>query len=360
VSLDEYGPRALALEDPNLFLQRYPPPVTIDEVQHAPELLGRIKPVVDRSSQMGDFWLTGSQQFPLMQSVSESLAGRVGVINMIGLSRAEENGARVPAEAFRPDRVGSPGDESSFELLDVFERIVRGQMPRQAHADAPPMEQFWGAYLQTYIERDVRSLLNIANLAAFQRFLRVSAARVGQLLNYSDLARDTGIAVSTAREWLHLLETTHVVTLLRPYFKNLTKRQIKTPKLYFTDTGLVAYLTGWRSAETAASGAMAGALFECYVLAEILKSYWHRGREAPIWYFRTKEKKEVDLVIEEDGLLFPVEVKLTASPSRKHLTGISSLQATGASLGRAALVCLVRESVPLADAIDAVPIRLIA
>ena len=363
VSLDEAVPRQLALEEPELVLQRYPAPVIIDEVQHAPGLLAALKPLADRSTRSGrhgGWWLTGSQHFPLMREVSESLAGRVGVVAMLGLSQAEESLRRLDTAPFRPDRLEanreSPSGETPTELLDVFERIVRGSFPRLVHPDAPPIESFYGSYVQTYIERDVRALLSITDLAAFQRFLRVAAARTGQLLNYSDLARDVGIAVSTAREWLHLLEATYQVLLLRPYYANIGKRQVKTPKLYFLDTGLVCYLTGWRSAETASSGAMAGALLETQVVAEIVKSYWHSGREAPVWFFRTRDGKEVDLLIAEDGQLFPVEVKLTARPSTtRDLRGIRALERTGAPVGHGALVCLIRDGVPLSATVDAVP-----
>ena len=360
VSLDEFGPRSLALEDPELFFQRYPPPLTIDEIQHAPSLLTALKPVVDRSRTMGAYWITGSQHFQLMKEVSESLAGRVGIVGLLGLSHAEEHRAPRRELPFRPDRWEAADSSIELDHNRVFERIVRGSYPRLTHQDAPPIQTFYGSYVQTYIERDVRSLLNISNLAAFQRFLRLAAARVGQLINYSDLARDSRVSVGTARLWLELLEATGQVRLLRPYFANIGKRQIKTPKLYFTDTGLVCYLTGWRTAETAGSGAMAGALFECYCVGEIVRSYQHRGREAPIWFFRTKQKQEVDLILDEDGLLFPVEVKLTASPGKGDLAGIRSLARTGARLGRGAVVCLVRVPTALDRDVDAVPAGLVA
>ncbi len=364
VSLDEIGPQTMAMDDPELFLQRYPPPVMIDEVQLVPELLARLKPVVDRQPEMGGYWLSGSQHFPLMRGVSESLAGRVGIVEMLGLSQAEESRIPPAPEPFRPDRALAESMKAPapprLALPDLFARIVRGTYPRFVHSDAPPVEAFYSSYLQTYVERDVRAMLNIVDLAAFRRFLRLAAARVGQLLSYSDLARDTGIAVSTAREWLHLLEATYQIYLLRPYYRNLNKRQIKTPKLYFRDTGLACYLTGWRTAEIAASGPMAGHLLECYVVSELLKSYQHRGREAPIWFYRTKEKHEVDMVIEEEGRLFPIEVKLTASPSRRDLRGIEALERTGADLGQGALICLTEEAFALSRGVEALPVGVLA
>ena len=358
VSLDEFGPRSAALEDPELFFQRFPPPLLVDEIQHAPRLFDAIKPIVDRGAAMGSFWLSGSQPLPLMHGVSESLAGRVGVLGLLGLSVAEGAGRHSSGPAFRPDR---PGDDRAprVGLRDVFESILRGGLPRLAHADAPPRDVFFDSYLQTYIERDVRLLSPIADLARFQRFLRVAASRIGQLLNVADMARDVGVAPSTAHEWLHLLEATGQVHLLRPYFENVGKRQIKSPKLYFLDTGIAAHLAGWNSPEAASRGAMAGALFENHVVVEILKSYRHRGREAPIWYFRDKEKREIDLLIAEDGFLFPVEVKLTASPGAGDLAGWNALAKAGAPLGPGAVICLVPERAPLSRAVDALPVTAI-
>jgi len=354
VSLDEHAVRMLANDDPDLFLQRYRTPLIIDEVQNAPALLGRIKAVVDESGEMGRFWLTGSQSFPLMRSVSESLAGRVGIVNMLGFSLAEYREIEPSEQAFRPDRLEeSPRD--TLPLLELFEWIVRGSMPRLAHADAPPWESYYGSYVQTYIERDVRSFANVTNLDAFRRFVTIAAARVGQLLNYSDIARDTGVSVSTIREWVNVLIATGQVVLLRPHFANIGKRQIKTPKLYFSDTGLVCYLTGWRGAQTASTGAMAGALFENYVVIEVYKSYLHRGREAPIWYYRNKEKREVDVIIAEDGLLYPIEVKLAAAVSKRDLVGIRSVEKAGAPLGKGALVCMIDRRLPLSRTVDAIP-----
>lgn len=241
-------------------------------------------------------------------------------------------------------------------MIQIFERIVRGGMPRLLHPDAPPRESFFGAYLQTYVERDVRSMMNVSDLATFRRFIRVLAARVGQLVNLSAMAREVGIAVSTARSWVDLLEATHQVVVLRPFYRNLGKRQIKTPKVYLADTGLLCHLLGWHSAETAASGAMAGPLLENHVLCEVRASYSHRGRSAPIWFWRSKEGREVDLLIEEEGLLHPVEVKLTASPSSRDLGGFRALVRTGAAMGHGAVVCMARRRVPIDRTADAVPV----
>lgn len=357
VSLDEFGPATLAQEDPDLFLQRHPPPLLIDEVQNAPGLLAALKPRVDQATQEGGsaglYWLTGSQHFPLMKEVSESLAGRVAVVELSGLSQAEEEGRKPAEHPFRPDRVG---DGASAHVLDVFERIVRGSFPRFVQADPPPVDTFYGSYLQTYLERDVRSMASIADLAAFRRFLRLAAARVGQLVNFSDLGRDVGVASSTISDWMSILEASYQIVLLRPYYANLGKRQVKTPKLYFRDTGVAAYLGGWTSAATASAGAMAGELLENYVVMEVFKSWEHRGKTPPLWFYRTRDGREVDLLIEEDGRLFPVEIKLTARPTRRDLKGIHALRSTRADVGAGAVVCMTSGDFPLDEENRALPV----
>lgn len=356
VSLDEFGPRQLADEDPVLFFQHHPPPVLVDEIQYAPKLLRQIKVLIDREpSRYGGFWLTGSQQFPLMAGISESLAGRVAVLRLLGLSQLEVSGhgLSVP-HPFLPGR-GPEWTPPTAPVTVFFEHLLRGSFPRMAHSDAPSKELYYGSYLQTYIERDIRSLLQVAKLEAFERFLKLAAGRIGQLLNLSDLARDAQIAVSTAREWMELLETTFQVYRLRPYYRNLSKRQIKTPKLYFLDTGLAAYLTGWKTPETAASGAMAGHLFENHLVSELVKSYWHRGRDAPLWFWRTKEKKEIDVILEDASQLHPIEIKLTGSPTKPMAKNILALQEGDASVGPGTILCLAERSLPLTRGVTALP-----
>lgn len=360
VTLDEFGPRELANQDPELFLERFQPPLIIDEIQYAPVLMERIKVLVDRSGLNGQYWLTGSQHLPLMRGVSESLAGRVAVVKLLGLSREEESEiSSPPLQPFRPDRVNTLPARRVIGLHDLFSRITRGTFPRFTHKDAPPTQAFHGSYLNTYIERDVRNISNIANLSAFEKFLRLAAARVGQLLNLSDLAKDAQIAVSTAKEWLSILEASFQVFLLKPYFRNIGKRQIKTPKLYFLDTGLACYLTGWHNAEVASKGAMAGNLFENYVISEIIKSYWHRGLDAPVWFWRTKEKTEVDLIIDEDGILFPVEIKLAMRPDQRAVKGITALKKASDIVGHANICCLAENRYPLDRKTDILPVAYI-
>ncbi|WP_456371339.1 ATP-binding protein [Thermodesulfatator atlanticus] len=354
VSLDEFGPRTLALEDPDLFLERYPPPVIIDEIQYAPGLLEKIKVLVDREQRSGLFWLTGSQHFSLMKGISESLAGRVGILKLFGLSQEEEFRVFRPGPFLPEKALDNP--VITLKPLEVFGRLVRGTFPALALSPNPPLEIFYASYLQTYIERDVRLVSNISKLLEFEKFLRLCAARIGQLLNFSDLARDAGVSVSTAKEWLNILVASHQVFLLPPYYANLSKRQIKTPKLYFLDTGLAAYLAGWRSPEVAFEGAMAGALFENYVLSEILKSYFHRGKEPAIYFWRTKEGQEVDFLLEEGGKIYPVEAKLTMRPKKDMLRGLYALRRRSKNLGPGALICLVERPLPLEKDIFALPL----
>ncbi|MEY4294614.1 MAG: hypothetical protein RLY82_302, partial [Pseudomonadota bacterium] len=291
VSLDDPLALALAKEDPALFLERNPPPLLIDEVQYAPDLLTHIKIRVDAQSGSGAtspsvaaYWLTGSQPFHLMRGVSESLAGRVAVITMLGLSRQEmigEGAAVVPP--FVPTAEVLQARESfnqshAWTSAQLFAHIWRGNFPALARNPRLNRDVFYSSYLQTYLQRDVRALAQVGSEITFTRFIRAAAARTGQLLNIADLARDTDIHPATAKHWLSILQASGLVYLLQPWHSNTTKRLVKTPKLYFLDTGLCSYLTQWSSPQTLEAGAMSGAIFETWVITEILKSYWHTGR----------------------------------------------------------------------------------
>lgn len=355
VTLDTLEMRTLAKNDPGLFLEQYPPPLIIDEIQYAPELLPYLKAAVDRSKIMGAYWLTGSQQFHLMKHVSESLAGRVGIANMFGLSLAEERAIPKVTDPWTPERKVAPQSKLPLSLSALFKLIVRGSFPRLTHRNAPSVEAFYGSYVQTYVDRDLRDLVKVSSLTSFEKFIRACAGRTGAILNLSDLARDGDVSVNTAKEWLGLLEASGHVLLLKPYYKNLSKRLIKAPKLYFIDTGLACYLTGWREPSIAAKGPFAGPLFETYVVGEILKSYAHRGKEARIFYFRTKDKIEVDLLIEKNGRLMPVEIKLSSHVQSKDCKGIEYLTQLNLPLGSGAVVAPVRERYPLRRGIIVIP-----
>ena len=359
VTLDDPEQAVLARTDPALFFQRHPPPIIVDEIQYAPELFRAIKLLVDKAKQPGMFWLTGSQKFHLMQGITESLAGRVAVLDLLGLSQAEINGKTDTAQPFLPTPAwleqARQQASKPLPLPEVYRRIWRGSYPRMALDDTLPRDLFYNAYLQTYLQRDVRDLTRVGDERAFLLFLRAAAARTGQLLNYADLARDVDIDQKTAKAWLSILETSGIVYLLQPYHNNVTKRLLKTPKLYFLDTGLCAYLTQLSSPETLEAGAMSGAILENWLLVEILKSWLHNGQTPAVYFYRDKEQREIDLLIERDNTLYPVEFKKTASPNMgaaKHFTVLEKLDRQA---GHGAVICLRETDVPLSREVDASP-----
>ena len=323
VSLDDLTERDLAKRDPELFLQLHRPPVLIDEVQYAP-LFPYIKLAVDREHQAGAFWLTGFQIFKLMRGVQESLAGRVAVLSMTTLSQAEADGVQtepflVELEALKRRAAGRlPADTH-----EIFERIYRGS-----------------SYLSTYIERDVRSLSESIDATKFIRFVTAVAARCSQMLNVAEIAQDADINQKQAKDWLGILETLGVIFYLHPYSNNLLKRLVKTPKLYFFDSGLVCYLTRWSSAETLEYGAMNGAILENYVVSEIAKTYLDCGKEPYLYYYRDKDAREIDIVLERDGVLNPIEIKKTAAPGTELTRVFSLLDKASVPRGAGAIVCM--------------------
>ncbi|MHC1713660.1 MAG: ATP-binding protein [Solidesulfovibrio sp.] len=358
VTLDDPMVAVLAKEDPALFLQRFPPPVLIDEIQYAPELLPYIKMAVDRAGAPGMFWLTGSQQFHLMRGVSESLAGRVGIVHLQGLSRRERMGQAATAVPFLPSATGEPnrdGTNTPLSLQALYDVIWRGSFPALALNQEADKNLFYGSYLQTYLQRDIRDLAQVGDEMAFLRFVRASAARSGQLLNLAELARDADVAPGTAKRWMSILQASGIVYLLEPYFNNMTKRLVKTPKLYFLDTGLCSYLTEWTSPETLLAGAMSGAILETWVLGEILKSWWHNGRRETFYYYRDKDQKEIDLLIAKDGVLFPIEIKKTASPDKNAVRHFPTLQKLALPIGHGAVICLADQALPLTRTVTSLP-----
>lgn len=361
VTLDNPLDLELAKTDAALFLEKYRPPVLIDEIQHAPELLPLIKLEIDQQQKAGAYWLTGSQPFHLMKNVSESLAGRVGLISLFGLSTREIQGE--PNVPFIPEveELYSRAETAvPMNIQQLYERIWTGSFPARVSGRIRDWNVFYDSYLQTYLQRDVRDHVKVGDLMSFTRFIRAAAARTAQLLNVSDLARDADVAVSTAKRWVSILQASGIVYLLQPWFSNVTKRIVKTPKLYFLDTGLCAYLTGWSSPQTLEAGAMSGAIFETFVVGEILKSYYHNGRRPEISFFRNHDKKEIDLLIERDGRLYPLEIKKTASPSRNHVRHMSILPSGAAQkVGAGGLICMTKEVRPLTRDISAIPVDIL-
>jgi hypothetical protein len=362
VTLDDPTLAALAKEEPSLFLQRFKPPVLIDEIQYAPALLPYIKIHVDRDRTPGSFWLTGSQQFQLMQGVSESLAGRVGIVNLLGLSMKELQGQPKLAVPFLPTSQQLHTRLKSalpLSLQDVYRMIWRGAFPAFALNAKMDRDLFYSSYVQTYLQRDVRDLANVGDEGSFLKYLRAAAARTGQLLNMSDMARDAAISVPTAKRWLGVLEASGIVYLLEPYHTNTTKRLIKSPKLYFLDTGLCAYLTEWSSPETLEAGAMSGAILETFIFTEILKSYWHNGKRAPLYYYRDKDKKEIDLLILRDETFYPLEFKKTAAPKKDDTRHFKVLESLRNPIGEGGVICFAETLLPLVKNGSAIPVGLI-
>ena len=341
VSLDDLQERELARTDPELFLQLHKPPILIDEVQYAPELFPYIKIIVDKEQKKGDFWLTGSQVFSLMRGVQESLAGRVALLSLSSLSQAEAYGGEE--EMFTLDTESLLSRKKGRKLADaeeIFKRIFKGSMPAIVSGDITSTGIFYNSYLSTYIERDVKSLSDAIDSLKFLRFITALAARCSQMLNVSELARDAELNQKQVKDWLGILETLGILFYLYPYSNNLLKRLVKTPKVYFYDTGLVAYLTKWSSPETLASGAMSGAILENYVVSEIRKSYLNHGKEAFIYYYRDKDAKEIDLVLEQDGELHPIEIKKSANPAAEILRVFPVLDKSSLKRGNGAVICL--------------------
>lgn len=358
VSLDDLSERELAINEPKLFLETHKAPLIIDEIQYAPELLSYIKLIVDKSDKKGQYWLTGSQQFHLMKNVSESLAGRVGILDLMGLSLAELS--QTPNnEPFFPDLEyieKRRENHKNYSTSDIFKIIYNGSFPALNNQDEfQDRNAFYSAYIRTYIERDIRDLSSISNEMKFLNFIRVVAARTGQVLKYSELANAVDISEPTAKTWLSVLVSSNIVYLLEPYYRNITKRMTKMPKIYFLDTGLCSYLTGWSSPEVIEKGAMNGAFFETFVVSEILKSYRHNGERPLIYWYRDTQQKEIDLLIERDGKLHPIEIKLTSNPNKSMLKHFNILD----NQGYGGLICMRESDIPLTEDVSAIPISYI-
>ena len=341
VSLDDLNERNLAKSDPQLFLELHKPPVLIDEVQYAPEIFTYIKIHVDSQHEAGAFWLTGSQVFKLMKGVQESLAGRVAVLSMTTLSQAEISGVQAsPLCVALSELQTRAKDRKKMDAGEVFERIFGGSMPGVVSGQITNSKIFYSSYLSTYIERDVKELSDAIDSLKFFRFITAVAARCSQMLNISDIAQDADINQKQAKNWIHILETLGIIFYLHPYSNNLLKRLVKTPKLYFYDTGLICYLTKWTSAAVLESGAMNGAILENYVVSEIAKTYLNSGLEPAMYYYRDKDSKEIDVVLEQNGELNPIEIKKTSNPGTELTRVFSLLDKASVPRGKGAIICM--------------------
>ena len=344
VTLDDLNERQLAKTDPELFLQLHKPPVLIDEVQYAPELFTYIKMHADKTHEAGAFWLTGSQVFKLMQGVQESLAGKAAVLSLTSLSQAELAGGEISPFVIELDALAArKACREKTDAKGIFERIFRGSMPALVSGANSNSQIFYSSYLTTYIERDVKELSDAIDSLKFLRFITAVAARCGQMCNIAEIARDADINQFQAKNWLGILEALGIIFYLHPYSTNLLKRLVKTPKLYFYDTGLVCYLTKWSSAETLESGAMNGALLENYVVSEIKKTYLNCRIEPYLYYYRDKDAKEIDIVLEHDGMLNPIEIKKTANPGTELTKVFHLLDKSSTPRSKGAVICMKPE-----------------
>lgn len=372
VTLDDPDVRYLAKSDPALFLQRYTPPVLIDEIQYATELLPYIKMSVDNSKRKGDFWITGSQVFHLMKNVSESLAGRVGIVNLLGLSDAEIYGE--PSAPFQTDTgylMKRLNVRSKKDLNEIYLRIFKGSMP-ELYADKNiDIETYYRSYVNTYLQRDIRDLTQVADEMQFYNFMTIVAANTSKPVIYEELANAASISAPTAKKWLSILVSSHIIALVEPYHNNALKRVVKMPLIHFLDTGLAAYLLKWGNPEILERGAMSGAFFESYVFSEIYKSYLNTGKEPPIFYYRDKDQKEIDLLLYQNGVLSPIEIKKSASPGKTAIKNFNVLepvakeQAFGnieslkTEIGTGSVICMANDLLPINERNWYVPVWLI-
>ena len=344
VSLDDLNERNLAKTDPEMFLQLHKPPILIDEVQYAPELFVYIKIHVDKYHNAGDFWLTGSQVFKRMSGIQESLAGRVAVLSLTSLSQAEICGGEMQPFTLDIEKLSARRKErTEADTGVIFDWIFRGSMPAIVSEKNSNSRIFYSSYLTTYIERDVREVSDAIDSLTFLHFITAVAARCGQILNIAEIARDADINQKQAKNWLGVLETLGLIFYLHPYSNNMLKRLVKTPKLYFYDTGLVCYLTKWSSAETLQSGAMNGAILENYVVAEIRKTYLNCGKDPYMYYYRDKDAREIDIILEHDGVLNPIEIKKSANPGSELIKVFKLLDKSSAKRSKGAVVCMKPE-----------------
>lgn len=342
VTLDDLQERNLAKSDPEMFLKIHKAPLLIDEVQYAPELFIYIKIAIDKGAEPGSFWLTGSQSYKLMRLSQESLAGRIAILNLTSLSQHEIYGKddNIPFDVTL-DNLSKRSELNTYaNPNEIFNRIWKGTMPGLISGKYTNRDIFYSSYLSTYISRDVKEETNIENEIKFIDFIRATAARVGRVLNIHSIASDVEISDDTAKRWLNILEKSEIIYYLRPYSNNLLKRIIKAPKLYFFDTGLVAYLTRYSSPEILESGALNGEILENYIINEIKKSYINSGKEVYMYYFRDKDQHEIDLILKANDLIHPIEIKKTSNPNFSMIKSFDILKKSAIKVGEGAIICM--------------------
>lgn len=361
VSMDNQMARALAKTDPVLFFQTYKPPIIIDEIQKAPELFEQIKIMCDETDERGLFWLTGSQQYHMISNIRETLAGRIGILELYSLSKNETDNIIFQNELdftldclLERQKVSGKND-----ITDIFDHIWRGGMPAALDADEEQRQEYFNSYIETYLMRDVSEESGITDTVRFRRFLNACAALTAEQVNYSTLAEAADISQPTAKAWLLLLESLGIIYLLKPFANNEIKRLAKTPKLYFCDTGLCAYLSMWLTRDTLMNGAASGHYFENYVVAELLKNYSYSQSKVNLTYYRDSNAKEIDVLIEENGRIHPLEIKKSANPNRREIKKYEVLEKTGMQTGAGGIICMCEEVIPINSRNSFIPCNLI-
>ena len=376
VTFDDDLLLAQAIEDMNLFLLNNPCPLMIDEVQKCPSIFNKLKVVLDNTDEYGNFYLTGSQKLQLMEGVSDSLAGRVSIVELEGLSLREIYDVSflkhfVPTQEYIKEREASVKNYRK----NLWETIHRGSFPELYSNPEREWVDFYQSYVKTYLERDVNKLIRAKNHLTFVKFLTCVAARTGQVLNYTNISSEVGVSEVTVKEWISILEKSGIIYILKPYTSSALNRAIRTPKLYFRDTGLCCYLTRWLTPDTLKNGAMAGAIFETFVVNEILKSYSNEGLEYDfnVFYYNGKDKKrkkengkivevdgEIDLILQEDGILYPIEIKMSASPKVDMASEFDVLDCVpDKKRGMGVIICLYDKKMYLRDNLIALPLEFI-
>ena len=361
VSMDDADVRELANRDPKLFFQMYQPPLLIDEVQKAPALFEQIKILCDESDERGRFWLTGSQSKKLMKQAGDSLAGRIGILKMYSLSEKELEGRPndIPEDYSLSSLIQRSRSHPENNILDVYTRIWEGGMPDMISMDAELRREYWNSYIDAYLMRDAVDDNGIQDTEGFRRLLRACAAFSGELVNYNDLGNAAGVSGATAKEWVKVLQTMGIIFLLEPYFNNELKRMIKTPKLYFCDTGLCAFLSSWTSRDTLMNGAASGHYLENYVAAEMLRNSSYGEKKVNLNFYRDTNQKEIDLVMEMDGQLHPFEIKRAASPDKKAVRAFPLLEKSGKVTGAGGIICMTAKPFPIDEKNSMIPVNLL-
>ena len=361
VNFDNLRDRELATRDPGLFFQMYKPPILIDEAQKAPNIFEYIKTVCDESEQKGLFWLTGSESKKLLKEARDSLAGRICILKMYSLSQREKMG-KIGLSGIQFSLQGLFERAKNFNannILDVYTHIWQGGMPATINMNDEQRMEYYDSYIETYLMRDAVDDNGISDTEGFRRVLRACAAFVGNLINYSDLAQAGNVSVPTAKEWVKILQSMGIIYLLEPYSNNELKRIVKTPKLYFCDTGLCAYLSMWTSMETLMNGAVSGHYFENYVVTEFLKTYSYSKDKVNLTFYRDSNQKEIDMILEENGILHPLEIKKSSTPEKQAINSFYLLEKSSMKIGDGGIVCMTDFPFPIDEYNNYIPCNII-